>query len=197
MNSVGTCRWVVFDNNTNPGFVYGIANSNKLASLSMSFSVIFLIVGALVIYATISRMVEQQRKLIGVNKALGLFNREIFAKYLFFACFAVLLGVGLGVGLAYLPMQRAVLSSYEAHLNYGVGTKSFLKTDTAIVLGGGLIVSFLAVYLGCVQLLRQSALSLIQGSSISSGRRKRGSSAKRSLFFRLILRNMMTDKMIS
>ena len=194
MNSVGTCRWVVFDNNTNPGFVYGIANSNKLASLSMSFSVIFLIVGALVIYATISRMVEQQRKLIGVNKALGLFNREIFAKYLFFACFAVLLGVGLGVGLAYLPMQRAVLSSYEAHLNYGAGTKSFLKTDTAIVLGGGLIVSFLAVYLGCVQLLRQSALSLIQGSSISSGRRKRGSSAKRSLFFRLILRNMMTDK---
>ena len=194
LNDIGTCRWVVLNNNGNPGFVYAAANSDKLASLSMSFSTIFLIVGALVIYATISRMVEQQRKLIGVNKAMGLYNREIFAKYLLFACSAVLLGVGMGVVLAWLPMQRAVLSSYEAHLNYGTGDRCFLPFETGLVIAGAVAISVVAVYLGCSQLLRQSALSLMQGAKSSHGGRKRRLvSAKRNLYYRLILRNMMTD----
>ena len=58
LNDIGTCRWITLNNNGNPGFVYAAANSDKLSSLSMSFSTIFLVVGALVIYATISRMVE-------------------------------------------------------------------------------------------------------------------------------------------
>ena len=194
LNNIGTCRWITINNNGNPGFIYAAANSDKLSSLSMSFSSIFLVVGALVIYATISRMVEQQRKLIGVNKALGLFNREIFGKYLIFACSAVLLGIGLGVFLAWLPMQRAVLNSYESHLNYGTGPRGFLPYDTGLVVAGAVGISFLAVYLGCSQLLRQTALALMQGA-VSSVKKKKTlrSSAKKSLYVRLILRNMRTD----
>ena len=194
LNDIGTCRWITLNNNGNPGFVYAAANSDKLSSLSMSFSTIFLVVGALVIYATISRMVEQQRKLIGVNKAMGLFNHEIFGKYLIFACSAVLLGIGLGVLLAWLPMQRAVLNTYEAHLNYGSGPLSFLPFDTGFVVAGAVGISFLAVYLGCSQLLRQTALALMQGSTSSSSKKKKTrTSAKKSLYVRLILRNMKTD----
>ena len=194
LNDIGTCRWITLNNNGNPGFIYAAANSDKLASLSMSFSTIFLVVGALVIYATISRMVEQQRKLIGVNKAMGLFNHEIFGKYLLFACSAVLLGIGLGILLAWLPMQRAVLNSYEAHLNYGTGPRSFLPYETGIVIGGALGLSVLAVYLGCSQLLRQTALALMQGAGSASRRKKKArTSARRSLYARLILRNMRTD----
>ena len=194
LNDIGTCRWITLNNNGNPGFIYAAANSDKLASLSMSFSTIFLVVGALVIYATISRMVEQQRKLIGVNKAMGLFNHEIFGKYLLFACSAVLLGIGLGVLLAWLPMQRAVLNSYEAHLNYGTGPRSFLPYETGIVVAGAVGLSVLAVYLGCSQLLRQTALALMQGAGAAMSRKKKArKSARRSLYARLILRNMRTD----
>ena len=194
LNDIGTCRWITLNNNGNPGFIYAAANSDKLASLSMSFSTIFLVVGALVIYATISRMVEQQRKLIGVNKAMGLFNHEIFWKYLLFACSAVLLGIGLGVLLAWLPMQRAVLNSYEAHLNYGTGPRSFLPYETGIVVAGAVGLSVLAVYLGCSQLLRQTALALMQGAGAAMSRKKKArKSARRSLYARLILRNMRTD----
>ncbi|MBP5743935.1 MAG: hypothetical protein J6W44_03380, partial [Oscillospiraceae bacterium] len=195
LDTLGDCRWIVLDNNSNPGFVYGAANSEKLASLSMSFSSIFLVVGALVIYATISRMVEQQRRQIGVNKALGLFNREIFSKYLFFACSAVLLGVGLGVVLAWLPMQRAVLSSYEAYLNYGRGSNCFLPLQTVLVVAGAFVVSLIAVYLGCSQLLRRTALALMQGATPASNNKKSSSSSsEKSLYFRLILRNMLSDR---
>ena len=195
LDALGGCRWIVFDDNGNPGFVYAAANSDKLASLSISFSSIFLIVGALVIYATIARMVEQHRRLIGVNKALGLYNREVFAKYLIFAWGAVLIGVGLGVLLAWLPMQRLILNSYEAHLNYGQGARCFLPKETGIVVFGAIAISLIAVYLGCAQLLRQTALSLMQGAAPSEDKRKKsGSSTRRSLYLRLILRNMMTDR---
>lgn len=194
LKDIGSCHWIILNNNSNAGFLYAAANSDKLSSLSMSFSAIFLVVGALVIYATVSRMVEQQRRLIGVNKALGLFNREIFGKYLIFACSAVLLGIGLGVLLAWLPMQRAVLNAYEAHLNYGTGPRSFLPVETGLVVGGALAISCLAVYLGSSRLLRQTALALMQGASAALGKRKSArKSARRSLYARLILRNMNND----
>ena len=189
------CRWFVLDNKANPGFVYGEANANKLASLSMSFSTIFLVVGALVIYATIARMVEQQRKMVGVNKAMGLFKREILAKYLLFGCGAVLLGVGLGVLLAWLPMQRALLNSYEAYLNYGSGPRSFLPLETGLVVVGALAISLLAVYLACSQLLSQSALALMQGATQNTSRLHGSrSSAAKNLYLKIILRNMQNDR---
>lgn len=188
------CRWFVLNNKANPGFVYGEANANKLASLSMSFSTIFLVVGALVIYATIARMVEQQRKMVGVNKALGLFRREILAKYLLFGCGAVLLGVGLGVLLAWLPMQRALLNSYEAYLNYGTGSRSFLPLETGLVVLGALAISLIAVYLACSQLLSQSALSLMQGAAQKAGHLHGSRSSAKNLYLKIIMRNMQNDR---
>ena len=190
---IGGSRWVVLNDRGNAGFLYAEANFEKLSSLSMSFSSIFLVVGALVIYATVGRMVEQQRKLVGATKAMGLYNREVLAKYLYFACTATMLGVGLGVLLARLPLQRAILSSYEKLLTYGTGTGSFLKRETGLVVAGALAISVLAVYLACGQLLKLSAIELMQGTVPSGGRKKARRSAKRRLFTRLIFRNMRTD----
>ena len=186
-------RWVVLNDKGNPGFIYARENSNKLASLSMSFSVIFLVVGALVIYATVSRMVEQQRTIIGATKALGFYNREVFAKYLYFACTATMLGVGLGILSAWLPLQRIILNPYEKLLTYGTGTGSFLPLETGLVVAGAFAISLVAVYLGCGQLLRLPAIQLLQGSSPSGGRKRARRSARKNLYFHLIFRNMRTD----
>ena len=186
-------RWVVLNDKGNPGFIYARENSGKLASLSMSFSAIFLVVGALVIYATIGRMVEQQRKIIGATKALGLYNREVFAKYLFFACTATMLGVGLGLLLAWLPLQRTILQSYEKLLTYGKGTRSFLPLESGLVVVGALSISVAAVYLGCGQLLRLPAIQLLQGGTPTGKRKKARRSLKRNLYSFLIFRNMRTD----
>ena len=186
-------RWIVLNDRGNPGFMYAEANADKLSSLSMSFSAIFLVVGALVIYATIGRMVEQQRKLIGATKAMGLFRREVLEKYLYFACSATMLGVVLGTLLAWLPLQRVILQSYEKLLTYGRGTNSFLPLQSVLVIVGALAISVIAVYLGCGQLLRLPAIQLMQGVMPSSGRRKTCRSVVKNLYSHLILRNMRTD----
>ena len=194
MNQIGECRWVVLNDKGNAGYTYARANSDKLMSMSTSFSSIFLIVGALVIYATITRMVEQQRTLVGAAKAMGLYNGEIFAKYLFFAAAAVMLGVGLGILLAWLPVQGLILRSYEAHLNYGRGTDSFLPVHTGLVAAGAFLISLAAVWLGCRQLLRLTAIQLMSGKTPDKGKRKSRSSSGGRLYSRLILRNMWTDR---
>ena len=192
-NKIEIGRWVVLNDKGNPGFIYARENSNKLASLSMSFSTIFLVVGALVIYATIGRMVEQQRKIIGATKALGLYNREVFAKYLYFACTATMLGIGLGLLLAWLPLQRIILQSYEKLLTYGEGTRSFLPLESGLVAAGAFAISVAAVYLGCGQLLRLPAIQLLQGSIYTGRRKKARRSVKSNLYSFLIFRNMRTD----
>lgn len=193
-DKLGIGRWVVLNDKGNPGFIYAEVNYKKLASLSMTFSSIFLVVGAMVIYATIGRMVEQQRKLIGATKAMGLYNREIFAKYLYFACAAVALGTSLGVLLARFPLQNVILRSYAKFFTYGEPTSAFLPLETGVVAAGALAVSVAAVYLGCGALLRLPAIRLMQGASPSGGRKKARSSAQRSLYTRLIFRNMRMDR---
>ena len=186
-------RWVVLNDKGNAGYVYAQINYEKLASLSMTFSSIFLIVGALVIYATIGRMVEQQRKLVGTVKAMGLYNREIFAKYLIFACSATLLGIGIGIFASWLWLQRIILDSYEELFTYGTGTRSFLIPETGLVLVGSFLIAAAAVYLGCRQLLRLPAIRLMQGVAPLGGRKKARRSADKTLYSRLILLNMATD----
>ena len=193
LDLIGPCKWIVLNDKGNAGYSYAKANADKLMSMSTSFSSIFLVVGALVIYATITRMVEQQRTLVGAGKALGLYNREIFAKYLFFAAGAVMLGVGLGILLAWRPVQSVILRSYESHLNYGRGTSSFLKLHTGVVAAGSFLISLIAVWLGCRQLLRLTAIQLMSGKTPGGGKKKARSSAGKSLYSRLILRNMRTD----
>ena len=82
--NVESARWLFIDCRGNSSFVQLLLGSSNLASLEMTFSLMFILVGALVIYATISKMIDEQRSLVGAGKALGLFNREIFAKYLLF-----------------------------------------------------------------------------------------------------------------
>ena len=193
LDQIGECKWVVLNDKGNSGYLYAKGNAEKLMSMSTSFSSIFLIVGALVIYATVTRMVEQQRTLVGASKALGLYNREVFAKYLIFAAGAVMLGTGLGILLAWLPVQSIILRSYESHLNYGRGTSSFLAIHTGLVAGGAFLISLVAVYLGCRQLLRLTAIQLMAGQTPTGSRKKARASSGGSLYSRLILRNMRTD----
>ena len=187
------CRWIVLNDLGNAGYVYTDGNAGNLSSLSLSFSLIFLVIAALVIYATVSRMVEEQRRLVGATKAMGLYNREIFAKYLLFGVGGTVLGVGLGIFLSCFPLQKGILRAYGLFFTYGAGKRAFLPLDTALVTAGSLAVSVLAVYLACGQLLRLPAIRLMQGEAPDAGGKKTGKSGRKSLYARLIVRNMRAD----
>ena len=102
-------------------------------------------IGALVIYSTIARMVEEQQKLVGTVKAMGFYNREVSFKYLFFGVGATVIGVLLGILFSYFAMQKLLLFAEGIPLTFGTVPSIFLPVPTLTVLAGALALSVLAV----------------------------------------------------
>ena len=86
-----------------------------------------------------------------------------------------------------------MLEPYEELFTYGTGTRSFLPLDTGLVAAGAFVISVVAVYLGCSRLLRLPAVQLMQETIPALGRTKAQRSAEKSLYSRLIFRNMHMD----
>ena len=162
--------------------------------MGMTFALIFIIVGALVVYATLGRIVEEQRRLVGATKALGLYKREIFAKYLIFGVGATLLGIVLGIALAYFFIQPIIVGGYSPFYNFDNSAKAFIPRMTLIVLVCGVALATLAVWSACRELLRTTATGLMQEKAPSARQAGGRWTRKLSLYARLIVRNILTDK---
>ncbi len=187
-------RWFIFDGHGSASFVQLIIGSGNLKSLEMTFSLLFVLVGALVIYATISKMVDEQRTLVGTTKALGFFNREIFAKYLLFGLSATVLGTLFGVLLARFVFEPFILKGYGAYYTYDTTTPTMTVGPTLIVLLAGIVLAVGAITLACYRLIRTPAIRLMQ-QAVPKGKKTSAKGGKRllSLYSRLILLNMRTD----
>ena len=194
MGDLQPCRWLSFDGKGNASFTQLIVGSQNFANLKTTFSMMFVFVGALVIFATIGKMVDEQRTLVGTTKALGFFNREIFAKYLSFGVFATLIGTLLGALIARFLIAPFLLNGFNEYYRFDVSKTDWNILATVIVFVAGLLLATLAVWLACNRLLREPAVRLMQAKT--PGQRK-GSAKKGkrvlSLYSRLILLNMRTD----
>ncbi len=186
-------HWIFLDCRGNSSFVQLALGSSNLTSLEMTFSMLFVLIGALVIYATISKMIDEQRSLVGTGKALGLYNREIFVKYLLFGLSATLLGTVLGILTARYAMEVYVLKSARPFYTFDTSKPTLLVRPTVIVLIATALLAITAIWFACTKLMRSTAIQLMQ-PKVPSGRRKSG--AKRHLlplYSRLILLNIRTD----
>ena len=194
VDEMAPCRWIVLDSRGNTSFVQLNTSSKNLASLQMTFSMLFVVIGALVIYATVSKMVDEQRTLVGVTKALGFFNREVFAKYLLFGLLATVLGTFLGILLARFWIEGFVLNGYNIYFTIDLRQPRMFLKPTLIVILGGVFLAVAAVTFACLRLVRMPAIRLMQ-APVPKGRNKTVRTQKHvlSLYSRLVLLNIRTD----
>ncbi len=103
-----------------------------IEAIGNAFPILFLTVAVLISLTTISRMVEEDRGLIGTYKALGFTDREIRRKYVVYALCACIVGGLLGLILGFVVLPEIVftvfgvmyqLPNYMLAFNwlYGVG----------------------------------------------------------------------------
>lgn len=194
VDEMAPCRWIVLDSRGNTSFVQLNTSSKNLASLQMTFSMLFVVIGALVIYATVSKMVDEQRTLVGVTKALGFFNREVFAKYLLFGLLATVLGTFLGILLARFWIEGFVLNGHNIYFTIDLRQPRMFLKPTLIVILGGVFLAVAAVTFACLRLVRMPAIRLMQ-APVPKGRNKTVRTQKHvlSLYSRLVLLNIRTD----
>ena len=186
-------RWMAVALHRTAGYVCADEDAGLLATVSVTFSMLFVLIAALVIYSTIGRLVEHESRLVGAEKAMGLKNSEIFAKYLLFGAGGTLAGAAAGVLIAYFIFERIVLFFFGTVFYIWKWVAAFQTIPVITVILGAAALSFAAVFLACRKLLRSTAVSLMSGQNALGTRRKKGSSGNGALYLRLILRNMRTD----
>ena len=89
-------KWYVQDRTSLSGYVNVDSDTSCIESLSTVFTIVFFVVAILISLTTVTRMVEEERGLIGTYKALGFTDGEIRRKYMVYAFGASVLGAILG-----------------------------------------------------------------------------------------------------
>ena len=195
LEQLETGAWIVMNNRADIGYVFCEENSRNLTSLSSTFALMFVIIAALVIYASVGRMVDEQSVLVGTTKALGFYNREVLLKYMVFGVLGTVAGALLGILLAWCVLQPMILHMYAPYYNITEAPKCFLPFLSLIMALGGLAISVIAVWLASSRLLKRSAMQLMKGEDPVRQRKSKKSkkSSSTSLYTQLILLNMISD----
>ena len=168
-----------------------------LNSIRYSLAGLFFIVGILVCYSAVTRLVFSQMKLIGVKKALGLTQKEVTLYYLFYTGIAAFTGCILGTGVGYAS-ECLILNAFS--ISYPFDSFAHLFEIKLVLASAAvqLMILLAVTYASTAGILKKSAITLLNGTSAGVGGTRfyeKLSIYKRFSFLnKIIISNAFTDK---
>ncbi len=112
IDNLAAPEWLVMDRSANAGAASFDADANRVDSIAAVFPFIFFLVAALVSLTTMTRMVEEERVLIGTFKALGYRRTRIASKYLAYAAIASSTGSLVGILVLSQVLPAVIMRAY-------------------------------------------------------------------------------------
>lgn len=162
---------MVLDRTKNIGAESFRSDAGRIDRIAMVFPFIFFLVAALVSLTTMTRMVEEERVLIGTYKALGYSNARITSKYLVYA--AVASGVGSLVGIVALSLFLPYFIMNAYAIIYAVPPRP-VPIDPGLALlsaGLGVGITLVATWFAAASTLRETPASLMLPRVPKAGKR--------------------------
>ncbi|WP_165172935.1 FtsX-like permease family protein [Adlercreutzia sp. ZJ242] len=163
--------WLVMDRAKLTGAVSFESDAHRIDSIAQVFPFIFFLVAALVALTTMTRMVEEERVLIGTFKALGYSRARITSKYLVYAAAASVTGSVAGIALMSQVLPAVIMEAYS--IIYAVPPAA-LPIDAPISLaaaGLGVGVTLLATFAAAAATLREQPAQLMLPRAPKAGKR--------------------------
>lgn len=102
----------VLDRHKNQGAESFLSDAERIDRIASVFPFVFFLVAALVALTTMTRMVEEDRQLIGTYKSLGYPNGVIAARYLLYALLASGAGCVLGIAVLSQFLPWFIMEAY-------------------------------------------------------------------------------------
>lgn len=168
-----------------------------LMRLRFSMASLFVIVGLLVCYSAVSRIVHEQITQVGTKKAIGFTSKEITLSYLAYTGIAVALGALLGIGVGMAVVEPILIPS----LNQTIVANPlplFGLSDFLLITAIDLVLILAATWLACRGVLKRDAVELLQGEKPPSNRTRfyeRWRVWRRlGLFTQTVINNCVNDK---
>ena len=107
----------VLDRTKNYGVESQVADSERIDNIARVFPFIFFLVAALVALTTMTRMVDEDRVLIGTFKALGYSKASITGRYLIYAGLASTIGAIIGLAVLSQVLPFTISKAYAIIYN--------------------------------------------------------------------------------
>ncbi|PWG65067.1 ABC transporter permease [Bifidobacterium callitrichidarum] len=171
VDAMPKAKWIIRDRSAVTSYEDVKTQTEMIARLGTMFPVLFLVIALLVSLTAITRMVEEDRGLIGTYKALGYTRHEIMLKYLVYSGAACLFGGLLGdvLGLIGLPFMftRKIISDIYVLPSYP------LLVDWRLALGGVLLFVVIitgAAMIACAGSLRLEPAELMRPKAPKAGK---------------------------
>lgn len=144
--------------------------ADRMDALATIFPVIFFLVAALVCYTTMTRMVDEQRGIMGTYKALGYSNASIAGKYMGYAAVASVLGgaVGAVIGVALFPVS--IFNTWR--LMYTLPDMVRVSQVGVMIFGtvAAALITVAAAYIACRKALSENASALMRPKVAKKGK---------------------------
>lgn len=164
--------WYIYDRSHLPEYSGYGDNADRMKAIGEVFPLIFFLVAALISLTTMTRMVEEERTLIGTLKALGYSKKSIAAKYLGYAVLATLIGGIFGVMIGEKILPYIIITAYKImyrhlpdveipyNLYYGV-----------LACVAALLCTVAATIFSCMKELKEQAAELMRPPAPKQGKR--------------------------
>lgn len=172
INNLEEPVWYIYDRSNLAEYTGYGENADRMRAIGEVFPVIFFLVAALISLTTMTRMVEEQRTLIGTLKALGYERHSIAAKYLGYALLATVAGSVLGILFGEKVFPYIIIKAYGImyrHMHeirlpynwmYGLGAAA-----------ASLACTLIATFMSCFGALKEQAAELMRPPAPKQGQR--------------------------
>lgn len=162
---------MVLDRTKNIGAESFVSDAGRIDRIAMVFPFIFFLVAALVSLTTMTRMVEEERVLVGTYKALGYSKARITSKYLIYAVVASGVGAAIGIVALSLFLPYFIMDAYS--IIYAVPVRP-APIDPGLALlsaGLGVGITVAATCFAAASTLRETPAALMLPRAPKAGKR--------------------------
>lgn len=171
IDALETPEIMVLDRAKNIGAESFVSDAGRIDRIAMVFPFIFFLVSALVSLTTMTRMVEEERVLIGTYKALGYSKARITSKYLIYAMVASGVGAAVGIVALSLFLPYFIMNAYS--IIYAIPVRP-TPIDPGLALlsaGLGVGITFAATCFAAASTLRETPAALMLPRAPKAGKR--------------------------
>ena len=165
-------RWAVSSRVYNGGIVEASTFAGMTDRLSYSMAALFVVVGLLVSYSAVSRIVHEQIVQIGTKKALGLRFGEITTSFLLYSALAVVLGAIAGLIVGIFIVEGIVAHSVGARFTFDRIPPFFDIKLALLATALELALVLAATWLACRKILLEQAVELLKGEKPPEGKER-------------------------
>lgn len=172
MSQIPKAKWYIYDREHLVEYSGYGENADRMRAIGKVFPVLFFLMAALISLTTMTRMVEEQRTLIGTMKALGYSKASIAGKYIGYASLATILGCVFGALFGEKVFPYIIIKAYGIIYTHVPNIEVPYNLYYAGVASAAAVFCVLfATVTSCYKELREQAAQLMRPPAPKQGKR--------------------------